>query len=123
LPDSALAPVVATQQTMRGMALVYGATLIAEQGGFPRFRVKRGSITKARNGAVVYRDRFIVRFPQVPDLPSRGRVFGGRSARAPRQPGCRPLDLYTAAALGSAMKSISAFAAIGCSDTNGAPAT
>src|SRR5580704_1232415 len=43
----------------------------------------------------------------------------GRSARAPRQPGCRPLALYTAAALGSARKSISAFAAIGCWDTYG----
>ena len=39
------------------------------------------------------------------------------------QPGCRPLALYTAAALGSARKSISAFAAIGCSDKYGAPAT
>ena len=53
-----------------------------------------------------------------PMLPIRGR-----SARAPRQPGCSPLALYTAAALGSARKSISAFAAIGCSDTYGAPAT
>ena len=47
----------------------------------------------------------------------------GRSIRAPRQPGCRPLALYAAAALGSARKSISAFAAIGCWDTYGAPAT
>jgi hypothetical protein len=53
LPDSALAPVVAVLQTMHGMALVYGATLIAELGGLSRFRVKRGGITKARNGAVV----------------------------------------------------------------------
>src|SRR5215469_12517895 len=41
--------------------------------------------------------------------------------RVPRQLGCRPLALYTAAALGSARKSISAFAAIGCSDKYGAP--
>jgi hypothetical protein len=33
--------------------------------------------------------------------------------------GCRPLALYTAAALGSARKSISAFAAIGCVPTGG----
>src|SRR6516225_2472599 len=41
-------------------------------------------------------------------------LFEGDPLRAPRQPGCRPLALYTAAALGSARKSISAFAAIGC---------
>src|ERR1700730_11486783 len=54
--------------------------------------------------------------------PCRSAIRG-RSARAPRQPGCRPLALYAAAALGSARKSISAFAAIGCWDTYGAPAT
>ena len=43
--------------------------------------------------------------------------------RVPRQPGCKPLALYTAAALGPARKSISAFAAIGCSDKCGVPAT
>src|SRR6266404_9837124 len=35
-------------------------------------------------------------------------------ARVLRQQGCRPLALYTAAALGSARKSISIFAGIGC---------
>src|SRR6266403_486551 len=44
-----------------------------------------------------------------------------RADRAPHQPGCSPLALYAAAALGSARKSISAFAAIGCFDTYGAP--
>jgi transposase len=72
LPDWALAPVVAALQTMRGMALVNAATLIAELGDLSRFanarqlmgylglvpseyssgaRVKRGGITKAGNSA------------------------------------------------------------------------
>jgi transposase len=72
LPDWALAPVVAALQTMRGMALVNAATLIAELGDLSRFTnprqlmaylglvpsehssgasVKRGGITKAGNGA------------------------------------------------------------------------
>lgn len=72
LPDWTLAPVVAALQTMRGMALVNAAMLIAELGDLTRFAnprylmaylglvpsehssgasVKRGSITKAGNGA------------------------------------------------------------------------
>ena len=72
LPDWALAPVVSALQTMRGMALVNAATLIAELGDLSRFvnprqlmaylglvpaehssgaSVKRGSITKAGNSA------------------------------------------------------------------------
>ena len=72
LPDWSLAPVVAALQTMRGMALVNAATLIAELGDLSRFAnprqlmaylglvpsehssgasVKRGGITKAGNGA------------------------------------------------------------------------
>ena len=72
LPDWTLAPVVAALQTMRGMALVNAATLIAELGDLSRFAnpcqlmaylglvpsehssgssVKRGGITKAGNGA------------------------------------------------------------------------
>ena len=72
LPDWTLAPVVAALQTMRGMALVSAATLIAELGDLSRFAnprqlmaylglvpsehssgasVKRGGITKAGNGA------------------------------------------------------------------------
>ncbi len=72
LPDWTLAPVVAALQTMRGMALVNAATLIAELGDLTRFTnprqlmaylglvpsehssgasVKRGGITKAGNGA------------------------------------------------------------------------
>src|SRR6202045_3974296 len=70
LPDWTLAPVVAALQTMRGMALVNAATLIAELGELSRFAnprqlmaylglvpcehssgasVKRGGITKAGN--------------------------------------------------------------------------
>jgi transposase len=72
LPDWTLAAVVAALQTMRGMALVNAATLIAELGDLTRFTnprqlmaylglvpsehssgasVKRGGITKAGNGA------------------------------------------------------------------------
>ena len=72
LPDWTLAPVVSALQTMRGMALVNAATLIAELGDLSRFAnprqlmaylglvpsehssgasVKRGGITKAGNGA------------------------------------------------------------------------
>jgi len=72
LPDWTLAPVVAALQTMRGMALVNAATLIAELGDLSRFAnprqlmaylglvpsehssgasVRRGGITKAGSGA------------------------------------------------------------------------
>src|ERR1700680_1545979 len=72
LPDWTLAPVVTALQTMRGMALVNAATLIAELGDLSRFTnprqlmaylglvpsehssgasVKRGGITNAGNGA------------------------------------------------------------------------
>src|SRR5215831_19074575 len=72
LPDWTLAPVVAALQTMRGMALVNAATLIAELGDLARFAnprqlmaylglvpcehssgasVRRGGLTKAGNSA------------------------------------------------------------------------
>ena len=72
LPDWTLTPIVAAVQTMRGMALVNAATLIAELGDLSRFAnpgqlmaylglvpseyssgatIKRGGITKAGNGA------------------------------------------------------------------------
>src|ERR1700751_5784310 len=72
LPDWTLAPVVAALQTMRGMAMVNAATLIAELGDLSRFAdprqlmaylglvpsehssgasVKRGGLTKAGNKA------------------------------------------------------------------------
>ena len=72
LPDWTLAPVVAALQTLRGMALVNAASLIAELGDLSRFAnprqlmaylglvpsehssgatVKRGGITKAGNAA------------------------------------------------------------------------
>jgi transposase len=72
LPDWTLAPVVAALQTMRGMALVNAATLVAELGDLSRFTnprqlmaylglvpsehssgasVRRGGLTKAGNSA------------------------------------------------------------------------
>ena len=72
LPGWTLAPVVAALQTMRGMALVNAATLVAELGDLSRFAnprqlmaylglvpseyssgasIKRGSLTKAGNSA------------------------------------------------------------------------
>ena len=72
LPDWTLAPVVAALQTMRGMALVNAATLVAELGDLSRFAnprqlmaylglvpsehssgasIRRGGITKAGNSA------------------------------------------------------------------------
>jgi transposase len=72
LPDWTLAPVVAALQTMRGMAMVNAATLIAELGDLSRFAsprhlmaylglvpsehssgasVRRGGLTKAGNSA------------------------------------------------------------------------
>jgi len=87
LPDWTLAPVVAALQTMRGMALVNAATLIAELGDLSRFAkprqlmaylglvpsehssgasVRRGGITKAGNGAarrVLIEAAWTYRFP------------------------------------------------------------
>jgi transposase len=72
LPDWTLAPVVAALQTMRGMALVNAATLVAELGDLARFAnprqlmaylglvprehssgasIRRGGLTKAGNSA------------------------------------------------------------------------
>jgi transposase len=74
LPDWSLAPIITALQTMRGMALVNAATLIAELGDLSRFTnprqlmaylgltpseyssgasVKRGGITKAGNSLLV----------------------------------------------------------------------
>jgi transposase len=87
LPEWTLAPVVAALQTMRGMALVNAATLIAELGDLARFAnprqlmaylglvpsehssgtsVKRGGITKAGNNAarrVLIEAAWCYRFP------------------------------------------------------------
>jgi transposase len=87
MPDWALTPVVAALQTMRGMALVNAATLIAELGDLSRFanprqlmaylglvpsehssgaRVKRGGITKAGNSAarrLLIEEAWSYRFP------------------------------------------------------------
>ena len=87
LPDWTLAPVVMALQTMRGMALVNAATLIAELGDLSRFAnprqlmaylglvpsehssgtsVKRGGLTKAGNSAarrVLIEAAWCYRFP------------------------------------------------------------
>ena len=87
LPDWTLAPVVAALQTMRGMAVVNAATLIAELGELSRFAnprqlmaylglvpsehssgasVKRGGLTKAGNSAarrVLIEAAWCYRFP------------------------------------------------------------
>ena len=86
LPDWTLAPVVAALQTMRGMALVNAATLIAELGEIARFAnprqlmaylglvpsehssaasIKRGGLTKAGNSAA----RRLPKEPQI-DAPA-----------------------------------------------------
>jgi transposase len=87
LPDWTLAPVVAALQTMRGMALVNAATLIAELGDLSRFAnprqlmaylglvpsehssgtsIRRGGITKTGNSAarrLVIEAAWCYRFP------------------------------------------------------------
>jgi transposase len=87
LPEWTLAPVVAALQTLRGMALVNAATLVAELGDLTRFAnprqlmaylglvpsehssgtsVKRGGITKAGNNAarrVLIEAAWTYRFP------------------------------------------------------------
>jgi transposase len=102
LPDWTLAPVVAALQTMRGMALVNAATLIAELGDLSRFAnprqlmaylglvpsehssgasVRRGGITKAGNRAarrLLIEAAWSYRFP--------ARLSRGLLLRQERQP-------------------------------------
>jgi transposase len=90
LPDWTLAPVVATLQTMRGMALVNAAGLVAELGDLSRFAnprqlmaylglvpcehssgtsIKRGGLTKAGNGTarrLLIEAAWCYRFPPQP---------------------------------------------------------
>src|ERR1700736_5928899 len=89
LPDWTLAPVVAALQTMRGMALVNAATLIAELGDLSRFAnprqlmaylglvpseyssgasIKRGGLTKAGNSAA---RRLLIEAPWSYRFPAR----------------------------------------------------
>jgi len=89
LPDWTLAPVVAALQTMRGMALVNAATLIAELGDLSRFAnprqlmaylglvpsehssgasIRRGGITKAGNAAA---RRLLIEAPWSYRFPAR----------------------------------------------------
>jgi hypothetical protein len=109
LPDWALAPVVMALQTMRGMALVNAATLIAELGDLSRFakppqlmaylglvpseqssgaRVRRGGITKAGNSAarrLLIEAAWTYRFPArlSCELLLRQEASPSRSARSP----------------------------------------
>ena len=114
LPDWTLASVVAALQTMRGMALVNAATLIAELGDLSRFAnarqlmaylglvpsehssgasVKRGGLTKAARRLLI-EAAWCYRFPArvSRELRLRQRSSPGRSARSPgtRSCGCAP---------------------------------
>ena len=114
LPDWTLAPVVAALQTMRGMALVNAATLIAELGDLSRFAnprqlmaylglvpsehssgasVKRGGLTKAGNGAarrLLIEAAWCYRFP--------ARVSRELLLRQEEQPKADPRDRLEGAA-------------------------
>ena len=103
LPDWPLAPVVAALQTMRGMALVNAATLIAELGNLSRFgnprqlmtylglvpsehssgaSVKRGGLTKAGNSAA---RRLLIEAAWTYRFPARvSRELGLRQEEQPR---------------------------------------
>jgi hypothetical protein len=130
LADWTLAPVVAALQTMRGMALVNAATLIAELGDLSRFgnprqlmaclglvtsehssgaSVKRGGLTKAGHSGPPATDRGGLDLP-LPRLAVNcgfgGRSSPGRSARSPgrRSCGCAP---GIASSLGAASRPMS----------------
>jgi len=103
LPDWTLAPVVAALQTMRGMALVNAATLVAELGDLSRFAnprqlmaylglvpsehssgasVKRGGLTKAGNSAA---RRLLIEAAWTYRLPARvSRELRLRQEEQPR---------------------------------------
>src|SRR5467141_2596409 len=129
LPDWTLAPVVAALQTMRGMALVNAASLIAELGDLSRFAnprqlmaylglvpsehssgasIKRGSLTKAGNGAA---RRLLIEAAWTPAFAGAGPAAsrpgsaanccsGRRSSpsRSARSPGRRSCDCARAIA-------------------------
>ena len=105
LPDLTMAPVVAALQTMRGMALVNAATLIAELADLSRFgnlrqlmaylgpvpsehssgaSVKRGGLTKAARRLLI-EAAWCYRFPARVSrgLRLRQEAQPGRSARSP----------------------------------------
>ena len=103
LPDWTLAPVVAALQTMRGMALVNAAALIAELGDLSRFAnprqlmaylglvpsehssgasIKRGRLTKAGNSAA---RRLLIEAARTYRFPARfSRELLLRQERQPR---------------------------------------
>src|SRR5438034_5832873 len=107
LPDWTLAPVVAALQTMRGMALINAATLIAELGDLSRFAnprqlmaylglvpseyssgasIKRGGLTKAGNRAarrLLIEAAWCYRFPG-PAQPRVAAPSGGAAQADPR---------------------------------------
>src|SRR6516225_1529851 len=110
LPDWTLAPVVAALQTMRGMALVNAATLIAELGDLSRFAnprqlmaylglvpsehssgasVKRGGLTKAARRLLI-EAAWCYRFP--------ARVSRELRLRQEEQPKADPRDRLERAA-------------------------
>jgi transposase len=114
LPDLTMAPVVAALQTMRGMALVNAATLIAELADLSRFgnlrqlmaylgpvpsehssgaSVKRGGLTKAGKSAarqLLIKAAWCYRFPARVSrgLRLRQEAQPGRSARSPGKRSC-----------------------------------
>jgi transposase len=114
LPDWTMAPVVAALQTMRGMALVNAATLIAELGDLSRFgnlrqlmaylglvpsehssgaSVKRGGLTKAGKSAarrLLIKAAWCYRFPARVSrgLRLRQEAQPGRSVRSPGKRSC-----------------------------------
>src|SRR5437899_6558224 len=114
LPEWSLAPVVAALQTMRGMALVNAATLIAELGELSRFAnprqlmaylglvpsehssgasIKRGGLTKAGNSAarrLLIEAAWCYRFPagSAASCCSGRRSSPSRSARSPGRRSC-----------------------------------
>ena len=114
LPDWSLAPVVAALPTMRGMALVNAASLMAELGDLSRFAnprqlmaylglvpsehssgtsIKRGGLTKAGNGAarrLLVEAAWCYRFPArvSRELLLRQEEQPRPSARSPGRPSC-----------------------------------
>jgi transposase len=111
LPDWTLAPVVAALQTMRGMALVNAATLIAELGDLSRFanprqlmaylgravraferckrQTRRPHQSRQQRGPPAA-DRGVLDLPLTsPGQPRAAAPAGGAAQADPREPGKR----------------------------------
>jgi Transposase IS116/IS110/IS902 family len=132
LPDRTLAPVVASLQTLRGMALVNAATLVAELGDLARFAnprqlmaylglvpsehssgasIKRGGLTKAGNSAarrLLIEAAWTYRPGSAVNYGSGRRRSPGRSARSPGKHscGCAPAIASSPAAASQPMSSL-----------------